>query len=237
MNYGGHHRRRRGVDSIAVLPKVKDGAYLGKAIKLMRVKESENSYTKKSGGNTYNAYATFESTAICVKSQSANNKHTRIGLTTNKGDNHGYPNGKYIGLFPNGRMYKPPYRDSSYNRDTVVCLKVEGSDIVAYKDNVKMETWKGAIKSGKVYAKLFFHEVGAALKTVQLLKAELPSADNSEARSQSCTCIPCGSSTSKNYGSGFCGPATGSCSASRRGAGCYSSRNDGCDCKTLKTRV
>ena len=48
-----------------------------------------------------------------------------------------------------------------------------------------------------------------------------------------CYCAACGTSYDAGYGSGTCGVASGSCSASVGGAGCYSSKpNQGCNCAT-----
>ena len=48
-----------------------------------------------------------------------------------------------------------------------------------------------------------------------------------------CYCAACGTSYDAGYGSGTCGVASGSCSASVGGAGCYSSKpNQACDCAT-----
>ena len=48
-----------------------------------------------------------------------------------------------------------------------------------------------------------------------------------------CYCAACGTSYDAAYGSGVCGVASGSCSASVGGAGCYSSKpNQGCNCAT-----
>ena len=48
-----------------------------------------------------------------------------------------------------------------------------------------------------------------------------------------CYCAACGTSYDAGYGSGVCGVASGSCSASVGGAGCYSSKpNQGCNCAT-----
>ena len=48
-----------------------------------------------------------------------------------------------------------------------------------------------------------------------------------------CYCAACGTSYDAGYGSGACGVASGSRSASVGGAGCYSSKpNQGCNCAT-----
>jgi len=51
-----------------------------------------------------------------------------------------------------------------------------------------------------------------------------------------CTCIPCGTSKSKNFGTGKCGPQSAKCGASKGTAkdGCYTSAKKTCDCQTLK---
>ena len=49
-----------------------------------------------------------------------------------------------------------------------------------------------------------------------------------------CACIPCGqpTTTSNSYSSGSCRIASGTCSASVSGAGCYSSTSSTCNCAT-----
>merc|ERR1712072_1181288 len=49
-----------------------------------------------------------------------------------------------------------------------------------------------------------------------------------------CACIPCGqpTSTSNSFSSGSCAIASGTCSASVSGAGCYSSASSTCNCAT-----
>ena len=49
-----------------------------------------------------------------------------------------------------------------------------------------------------------------------------------------CACIPCGqpTTTSNSYRSGSCGIASGACSASVSGTGCYSSTSSTCNCTT-----
>lgn len=116
-------------------------------------------YTKSGGGNSYNAYASWVANSICVTAGQTT-RHVRIGLTTDAADDHNYPNGKYIGLFPNGRLYKPPGSDSSYTTSDIICMRVEGSNIVASKNGANLETWVGSVGSGTNYVKLFFHEVG-----------------------------------------------------------------------------
>jgi hypothetical protein len=47
----------------------------------------------------------------------------------------------------------------------------------------------------------------------------------------SCSCIPCGTApTGNHYTAGFCSPASGTCSATTAGAGCYTQCAAGCDC-------
>ena len=50
-----------------------------------------------------------------------------------------------------------------------------------------------------------------------------------------CECRECGSAVAHNYGGGSCGVASGTCSATVSGAGCYSSASSGCDCALLTT--
>ena len=50
-----------------------------------------------------------------------------------------------------------------------------------------------------------------------------------------CECRQCGSAVAHNYGGGSCGVASGTCSATVSGAGCYSSASSGCDCALLTT--
>ena len=52
---------------------------------------------------------------------------------------------------------------------------------------------------------------------------------------EACECRPCGSAVAHNYGGGSCGVASGTCSATVSGAGCYSSASSGCDCALLTT--
>jgi len=52
-----------------------------------------------------------------------------------------------------------------------------------------------------------------------------------------CTCIPCGSSTAVSYGTGVCGAESSTCSPSASGPGCYSSNFGPCDCQTLLTKA
>ena len=53
---------------------------------------------------------------------------------------------------------------------------------------------------------------------------------------EACECRPCGSAVAHNYGGGSCGVASGTCSATVSGAGCYSSASSGCDCALLTTQ-
>ena len=41
-------------------------------------------------------------------------KHVRFGLTSNRDDGEGYSSGKFVGLFPGGRLYIPGGTDSTY---------------------------------------------------------------------------------------------------------------------------
>jgi hypothetical protein len=54
-------------------------------------------------------------------------------------------------------------------------------------------------------------------------------------RSDACDCRTCGSPTGNDFNSGHCGVASGTCSATVSGAGCYSSASSGCDCALLTT--
>ena len=50
-----------------------------------------------------------------------------------------------------------------------------------------------------------------------------------------CECRECGSAVAHNFGGGSCEVASGTCSATVSGAGCYSSASSGCDCALLTT--
>jgi len=77
------------------------------AATLVNVVKEGSTYTKNGGGSAYNAYASWVANSICVKAGQTN-KHVRLGLTTDVTDNYRFSNGRYVGLFPNGRLYKPP---------------------------------------------------------------------------------------------------------------------------------
>merc|ERR1719265_2167490 len=79
---------------------------------LVNVRQDGNTYTNEGEGvgSAYPASAVWARRDICV-SAGQTNKHVRIGLTTNADDNPGYPNGKFVGLFPSGRLYKPSGAD------------------------------------------------------------------------------------------------------------------------------
>jgi hypothetical protein len=47
-----------------------------------------------------------------------------------------------------------------------------------------------------------------------------------------CNCMNCASSTDAGFTSGSCAPASGSCSASVAGAGCYTDCAETCNCET-----
>ena len=52
-----------------------------------------------------------------------------------------------------------------------------------------------------------------------------------------CECRECGSEVAHNFVSGSCGVASGTCSATVSGGGCYSSASSGCDCASLTTVI
>jgi len=51
-----------------------------------------------------------------------------------------------------------------------------------------------------------------------------------------CSCIPCGSTTPRDYGSGTCGPRSDTCGPGTGSSGCYSSASAACDCGKKKVK-
>lgn len=142
------------------------------AVELVNVIKEGLTYTKIDG-DLYEGEVVFrvdppvqEITVIAGQT----NKHVKFGITPDKDDDWLYsanPAGRYIGLFPGRRLFKPPGADSTYDTSDIIQMKVERGCIVAYKNAVKLETWANCIKIGKpLWIKILFCETGAMLKVL-----------------------------------------------------------------------
>jgi len=149
---------------------------------LVNVVKEGNTY-KKSGASIYDgAYAIWEADSVCV-SAGQTDKHVRVGLTTDFDDaasgSNRYRSGIMMGLFPKSRLKGPDRRevrngvflpqwryDEIYTSDTLLCIKVQGDDMVATADGMELD--RRTTTTATKFAMLWFYEPEAAMTIEQV---------------------------------------------------------------------
>lgn len=96
------------------------------------------------------------------------NGHIRIGLTSDPSDDKDYPHGHYVGLFPNGRIYMPPFADDTYTAFDIITLRIINGRLSIHKNDDLLNTWDGHIDSSSLFAKLWFYEPSVSMNAVDI---------------------------------------------------------------------
>jgi hypothetical protein len=135
------------------------------------IRQDGDTFTKWAGAAAaYDSAISWKGKAICVKNLQTGT-HVRVGITTNPADSRNFVNGKYVGLFPNGRIFVPRGNDDSYTTDTqnngadgdLVCVKVAGTDYVVFKNGKEIHSWSGANPQSTNYVLMHFYELGSGV--------------------------------------------------------------------------
>jgi len=130
---------------------------------LSNVVRAGDTFTKQGAGSAYDAYAVLPSTTEITVNAAQLSGHVRIGLTSDSSDDHGYPGGRYVGLFPNGRMYLPPFADSRYTTDDTITMQLTEGRISLLKNGVAVATWDNTYDASSLFTKLMFYESGVGM--------------------------------------------------------------------------
>merc|ERR1719443_495976 len=99
------------------------------------------SFSKPTGSNNYDAYAFKDGMTEITINKPTLSGHVRLGLTSDSNDDHVYGNGRYAGLFPNGRLYLPPFPDNTYTVDDSITVRLRGGRLSVLKNDDVLGTW------------------------------------------------------------------------------------------------
>lgn len=110
---------------------------------------------------TESAYITKVSVTMGVM----DSRHRRVGLTSSKDDGESYTAGAFIGLFPSGAVNLDGSSSSTWAPGDVFDMKIEGTEINAYKNGAKIGSWTRQ-PGTEMYAKVWFYEEGAAVASM-----------------------------------------------------------------------
>ena len=124
----------------------------------------------------------------------------------------------------------PGFSVSETHRYCFICYNVQEENGHDYKVNYGPETgqdhWNPTCDGGH-WCTTQYHGMSQLYWKTQATATAAPTTV--------CECRECGSAVAHNFGGGSCGVASGTCSATVSGAGCYSSASSGCDCALLTT--
>lgn len=145
----------------------------------MKVSQVGTTYTKTGSAKAYDAYATWMGTSVCASAGQLN-KHIRMGIVRGSCvPDIRFPAGAFFGFFPKAvgntayasdesRLWVPGEggTDNTYNVAVdVICVKVEGSEFVYYKNDVKIHS-KPDAGVGNAYVAIFLYEPGTTVVNV-----------------------------------------------------------------------
>jgi len=132
----------------------------------VNVVKNGSTYTKNVGGSaSYNAYAIWPASNICVMAGQTN-KYVRVELTYDESSNLCSvlnDDEACIGFFTNNRLFYGGGHNGSYTTTDMICLRHAASAITLYKNDIEVKNWAVAARSGQTYAKIFFYDVGGQM--------------------------------------------------------------------------